>query len=252
MTQSTAAQKAAYVLKQFNWRAVLVRVLVNALTLMITVFLVPSISFVDPSLWKILALGVVLGLLNAFIKPIIQFLTLSYIFATFGLVIIFINAVILFLISLLFPDLFQVGGVVWALVGGLVMGVVGGFLESLFGLTLPIVDENAMTEEMKRAAQLERQRQRAFRRREEAELGIEQPPEPAAGFMESAQSASRVAGAPAAASEPAPTAKKEAADDATRSSSAETNAGAGASGEESETANSDAKSKADVNQGGAA
>ncbi len=49
-----------------------------------------------------------LGLLNAFIKPVIAFMTLRFIFATGGLVLAVINGLILWLLSWLFPKLLQV------------------------------------------------------------------------------------------------------------------------------------------------
>ena len=163
MSTHSLSKKRPLVLKQFNWRALLVRVLVNALTLIITTLIVPSISFVAPiTIWKIILLAIALGLLNALIKPIIQFLTLSYIFATYGLVVILINTIILYMLSWLLPGYFHVANFLWAFVGGAVMGILAGFLESVFGLTLPIVDEESVSEAMRKAAEFNERRQQAF------------------------------------------------------------------------------------------
>ena len=43
--------------------------------------------------------------------------------------------------SWLFPARFEVGNLLWALVGGLVLGLLSSFLESLLGLTMPIVPD---------------------------------------------------------------------------------------------------------------
>ncbi len=127
--------------RQFNWRMLLVRIVVNALALLITAALVPSIYFVERNLrsWLLLAIG--LGILNALIKPIIQFLTLRFIFATYGVVVALINAILLFLLALLLPNRFEVDGIFWALVGGAVLGIVSAVFENLLGLTPPIVSE---------------------------------------------------------------------------------------------------------------
>lgn len=127
--------------RQFNWRMLLMRIVVNALALLVTAGLVPKIYFVDRTIltWLLLAIG--LGVLNALIKPIVQFLTLRFIFATYGLVLALINGIILFLLSVLLPARFEVDGVFWALVGGLVLGIISALLENLLGLTPPIVSE---------------------------------------------------------------------------------------------------------------
>lgn len=127
--------------RQFNWRMLLMRIVVNAVALLVTAGLVPKIYFVDRTVvtWLLVAVG--LGVLNALIKPVVQFLTLRFIFATYGLVLALINAIMLFLLSVLLPARFAVDGVLWALVGGAVLGIISAVLENLFGLTPPIVSE---------------------------------------------------------------------------------------------------------------
>ena len=83
-------------------------------------------------------MAVALGILNAFVKPIVQFLTLPFIFATYGFVIVVINTILLLLLAIIFEERFYVGSLVAAIFGGLVMGFVSSLLESLLGLNLPI------------------------------------------------------------------------------------------------------------------
>ena len=128
-------------LKQFNPRFFVVRFLVNAIAVAITAAVTPKIYFVDKTVLSWLLITAVLGLLNALLKPILQFLTLQFIFVTYGLVIVLVNTLILLLLSYLFPDRFAVDNLLWALVGGLVLGLLSSFLESLSGLTMPIVPE---------------------------------------------------------------------------------------------------------------
>jgi putative membrane protein len=127
------------ILKQFNWRFQLVRILVNALALAITAAVMPKIYFVDKSVLNWVLMALMLGVLNALLKPILQFLTLQFIFVTYGLVIVLVNALLLWLLSFLFPNRFAVDSLWWLLPGGLVLGLVSSFLESLLGLTMPIV-----------------------------------------------------------------------------------------------------------------
>ena len=129
------------ILRQFNWRFLLVRIVVNALALALTAAIIPTISFVDKTLGNWLLMALTLGVLNALLKPILQFLTLQFIFVTYGLVIVVVNALLLWLLSFLFPNRFAVESLWWLLVGGLFLGLLSSFLESLFGLTMPIVPD---------------------------------------------------------------------------------------------------------------
>jgi uncharacterized membrane protein YvlD (DUF360 family) len=56
----------------------LMRVLVNILALLVPVLVVPIVYFVKCSLGSWILMAVILGVLNALIKPIIQFLTLHW------------------------------------------------------------------------------------------------------------------------------------------------------------------------------
>lgn len=141
-------------IRQLNWRMMVVRVLVNAITLIVVVLLVPNINFEDRFYGSILFLAAILGLLNAFVKPVIQFLTLPYIFVSYGLVVVAINGLMLLLLSWLFPSLFSVSGLLWAILGGFLMGLMSSLLESIFGLDYPIVPE--INEGEPGAPQLER------------------------------------------------------------------------------------------------
>jgi putative membrane protein len=123
----------------FNWRILLVRILVNAVTLILLAIL-PGITFVDPSLGKLLLMALVLGLINAFVKPVLQFLTLSFLFVTYGFVLILINAVVLLLLARLFQS-YQIVSIWTALLGGALIGLISSFLESLFGVAPPILPE---------------------------------------------------------------------------------------------------------------
>ncbi len=134
----------------FKWKLLLLRFLANAVTLLLVAVLVPYINFVNKGLLSLFLVAIGLGLINAFIKPVIQFVMLPCLFASYGLVLVLINAFILWLLSVIFANRFEVSSIFWALVGGVVMGLVSSFLESLFGITAPIVpDEKAAKPEKK-------------------------------------------------------------------------------------------------------
>jgi len=133
--------KISRFIKQFHWRFLLVRILVNAIALAITAAVTPKIYFVDKSVWSWLLMAFMLGVLNALLKPVLQFLTLPFIFVTYGLVVVMVNSLLLWLLSFIFPNRFAVENLLWVLLGGLVLGLLSSFLESLLGLTMPIVPE---------------------------------------------------------------------------------------------------------------
>lgn len=129
-------------LRNFNWKVMLVRILINAVALLLVVALVPNIKIVDWRPGTVLILAIGLGVLNAIIKPILQILTYQFVFATYGLLVAVINAIILFLLDLFFPERFDVSSILASLVGGALLAVISVFLEALLGTTVPIVPES--------------------------------------------------------------------------------------------------------------
>jgi putative membrane protein len=125
----------------FNWKILLLRILVNSLALILVGGLIPNIFFVDRTLQSVLLAAILLGVLNAFIKPLLLFLTAQLFFATYGLLVIVINTMLLYLLHWIMPERFAVSGIIWPLVGGLLLGLVSTALENLLGLTPPIVPE---------------------------------------------------------------------------------------------------------------
>lgn len=124
----------------FRVRPFLMRWLVSAITLALTVLLVPHVFFSGayPIISYVVISGV-FGLLNAFIKPLFQLLLLPLIFVSYGLVIVLINTIIVWMLSWIFPDRFHVEHILWAIMAGIVSGIVYTLLENLFGLSPPIM-----------------------------------------------------------------------------------------------------------------
>jgi putative membrane protein len=124
----------------FRVRPVLVRWIVSALCLFLTVLIVPHVFFSgDFPVLSWLIISAVFALLTTFVKPLVQLVLLPLIFVSYGLVIVLINTLVIWFLSVIFPDRFRVEHILWALVAGLVSGLLIGLLENLFGLTPPIV-----------------------------------------------------------------------------------------------------------------
>jgi putative membrane protein len=125
----------------FRVRPLLLRFIVNALSLLVTVAIVPHVFFSgDYPILSWLLISAVFGLLNAFLKPLLQIIMLPLIFVSYGLVVVLINTVLLWTLAWIFTDRFHVQHILWAFVGGLVCGMLEGLLQNLLGLTPPIVE----------------------------------------------------------------------------------------------------------------
>ena len=101
------------------------------LTLTVAVWLaaviVPGVGYADwPSL---LAAALVLGLLNSLVKPVLLVVSLPFVILTFGLFVLFINALLLLLAAKLVPG-FHVAGF-WSAMGA---ALIVSLVSLLFGV----------------------------------------------------------------------------------------------------------------------
>jgi len=99
----------------------LLRVIVNAATIYLAAYLVPGIivSGIGPAL----VAGLVLGVINAVVRPILVVLTFPLTLLTLGLFLFVLNAFCLWLTSALVPG-FTVDGFGPAFLGALVISIV--------------------------------------------------------------------------------------------------------------------------------
>jgi len=106
----------------------ILRWLVNAAALYAAVMLVPGIEATDTT--AILIAAVVIGLINATLKPIAVLLTLPLTILTLGLFYLCVNAAMLYLTAALTPG-FQLAGFGSAVLGAIVVSIVGMLLGGL-------------------------------------------------------------------------------------------------------------------------
>jgi putative membrane protein len=100
---------------------IIIRVLLNMLALWLATALIPGITTADNAalIWAAIALGLV----NAFIRPLVVFLTLPVTLLTLGLFLLFVNAAMLYLAAW-FVDGFEVVGVIDAVFGAVIVSLV--------------------------------------------------------------------------------------------------------------------------------
>ena len=108
----------------------LLRLIFNAVALYVTVSIVSGIEL-EGGVIQFLIAGLLFGALNAFLKPLLLFLSLPVIILTLGLFYFVLNGVILLVLSWLLPY-FYVSGLLPAVFGSLVMGCINYLLHWFF------------------------------------------------------------------------------------------------------------------------
>lgn len=74
----------------------LVRLLVNAIAVIVAVHFVPHVRF-EGDWWQLLLLAAIIGVINAYIRPVVKILSLPLTLLTFGLIGFVINTALLML-----------------------------------------------------------------------------------------------------------------------------------------------------------
>jgi putative membrane protein len=111
-------------------RGFFVRLLVNVAALAVTAYVFDGIAF--RGLTAIVVASLLIGILNAFIRPVLVFLTLPLTIVTLGGFILVINALLFWLVSNLVPG-FHVAGFWSALGGTILVSIVSFFLNLMIG-----------------------------------------------------------------------------------------------------------------------
>lgn len=101
---------------------IFIQLFLQTVAVLIAAYLVPGI-YVD-SLFTAFVLAIVIGLLNAIVKPILIILTLPATIMTLGLFLLIINAFIVYLAAQIVPG-FQVESTASAIIFSIVLWLVG-------------------------------------------------------------------------------------------------------------------------------
>ncbi|MEP1470452.1 MAG: phage holin family protein [Halieaceae bacterium] len=109
---------------------ILLRTLITALGIWLAAYIVPGVSASSTTvlIWAAIALG----LINAFVRPILVLLTLPFTILTLGLFLLVLNAGMLNLAGW-FVDGFQVVGFWSAVFGAIVVSLVSGLCANFIG-----------------------------------------------------------------------------------------------------------------------
>ena len=111
-------------------RGFLYRLVITALGLWAAATIVPGVTIVGVG--TLLLAALLLGIVNAIIRPIILILTLPLTVLTLGLFILVVNGISLALVAWVLPG-FTVGGLVPAVLGSIVVGLTSWFASTFIG-----------------------------------------------------------------------------------------------------------------------
>ncbi len=119
------------------------RWLITAVALIAAANLVPGITIDDQNGWiAVLLMAVALGLVNAFVRPLLKLLSCPFVILTLGLFLLVINALCLWLAAWFANAVFGAGFIIagfWPAFWGSIIVSIVSFLLSLF---LPDDDED--------------------------------------------------------------------------------------------------------------
>ncbi len=102
----------------------IIRLVLNAAALLLVAYLVPG--FEVTGFYAALITALILGIVNAIIKPILVLFTLPITILTLGLFTLVINAVLIWFVAT-FIEGFSVDGFATALIGGIILWVISWF-----------------------------------------------------------------------------------------------------------------------------
>jgi putative membrane protein len=107
----------------------MIRLLINMVAILGIAYLFPSLIRVD-TVWAALGAAILLGIVNAIVRPIFVLLTIPLTILTLGLFLLVINALLLWMVSGLVGG-FQVNGFWGALFGSILISFISWLLSRL-------------------------------------------------------------------------------------------------------------------------
>lgn len=108
--------------------SLILQMIISSIAVYFTAWLLPGISV--KSFGSAVLVAIVLGILNAVLKPVLQFLSFPVTVLTLGLFLLVINTVIILLTSAIVGG-FHVENFWWALLFSIIMSIVVSLLEGI-------------------------------------------------------------------------------------------------------------------------
>src|SRR5258707_13481677 len=105
-------------------RNLILRIIIYAIGIALIAEIVPGIHIRNDTIGTLIIIGIVFGILNAIVKPILTFLTCPLVIISLGLFILVINALLLLITASLIPARLQIDGFFPAFIGGILMSII--------------------------------------------------------------------------------------------------------------------------------
>ena len=116
-------------------REFVIRVLINAVAIAVTAMLIPNIHIANNDITTLLVIGLIFGVVNSLLKPLLIILTCPAVILSLGLFIFVINGVMLLITDSIAGERLIIDGDIFtAVLGGMVMGGVSMLLETVLKL----------------------------------------------------------------------------------------------------------------------
>jgi len=107
---------------------IILKLAINIFALFVVAYLVPGFILID--IWSATVAAVVMGVVNTFIKPVLQIIALPISILSFGIFALLINVFLLWGISYLVPG-FKIESFTTAIIASIVLSLVSWFLHKL-------------------------------------------------------------------------------------------------------------------------
>ena len=106
----------------------ILRLILNSFTLLIVSYIIPG--FIFETLWDVLVAVIIMGVINTFIKPVLQIVFIPLTIITLGLTAFLINVVLLWAVSFIVPG-FSIESFFTAIMASIAITLVTIFLNRL-------------------------------------------------------------------------------------------------------------------------
>jgi putative membrane protein len=126
--------------QNLNWRLVLVRLVTSGLAVTVTVVFTPGLAFSGWRPGQFWLVAGVFALISAVVKPALQFFSLRFLVASYGLINILVNAALLWLLTVVLSDLITYDFLWQLILWGLLVGVLSMVFDSMAGTSPPVQD----------------------------------------------------------------------------------------------------------------
>jgi len=107
--------------------------IINTFAVLVTAMILHNHITYDGKLVNLLVASLLLGILNAFVRPILMLIALPLLIFTLGLFMFVINALLLYFVGYLMSQAFKVDSFGYAFLGALIIWIVSGALNVLTG-----------------------------------------------------------------------------------------------------------------------